>query len=139
MSHSYRKKLKTNTSFSFFFLSCCRWLESSTHKDILYHIDSYTLSRGQEASYDCLRLEEDKMKEKRVLLELSNNGCLPRYACVEMRKVTSSVMRFRLGNRVIWPLPSKDNMKLQICKEDNFRVRKGQPITIETSNQIIGK
>ncbi|KAK3750077.1 hypothetical protein RRG08_018374 [Elysia crispata] len=98
-----------------------RWLESSTHKDILYHIDSYTLSRGQEASYDCLRLEEDKMKEKRVLLELSNNGCLPRYACVEMRKVTSSVMRFRLGNRVIWPLPSKDNMKLQICKEDNFR------------------
>ncbi|RUS86276.1 hypothetical protein EGW08_005968 [Elysia chlorotica] len=98
-----------------------RWLESSTDKDTLYDIKSYTLSRGQEASYDCLKLEEDKMKDKRVLLDLSTNGCLPRYACVEMQKITSSVMRFRLGNRVIWPLPSKDNMKLQICKEDNFR------------------
>ena len=32
-------------------------------------------------------------------------GCYPRYTCMEMEKVATSVMRFRLGDRNRWPLP----------------------------------
>lgn len=63
------------------------------------------------------------MKDKRVLLELYSNGCLPRYACVEMAKVTSSVMKFRLGNRIIWPLQNLKNQKEEVCKTDHFKSR----------------
>ncbi|GFR76962.1 hypothetical protein ElyMa_005813000 [Elysia marginata] len=107
------------------------WMESSRGEDILYNISSYTLSRGQEVTYDCLRMDEDIMKDKRVLLELSNNGCLPRYACVEMSKVTSSVMRFRLGNRVVWPLPSNHNKKAQICNTKHFKSTEGRSMRRE--------
>ncbi|CAG5118749.1 unnamed protein product, partial [Candidula unifasciata] len=99
------------------------WIESSSHADVNFNIHAYSLHTENHGKYDCLNLESQHMKDRRVLLELFSNGCLPRYACVEMAKVTSSVMKFRLGNRLTWPLPSLKNQKEEVCKSDNFKSR----------------
>lgn len=65
-------------------------------------------------------------QEKQILVRFDDKGCYPRYACVEMAKVTTSVMRFRLGNRHQWPLHDhhdkhdKHDKKEQVCSPSNF-------------------
>ncbi|BFZ18645.1 hypothetical protein BsWGS_21684 [Bradybaena similaris] len=100
-----------------------RWMESSNHSEHILDVEAYSVISDQTGTYNCLNLGSDKMPHKKVLLELHSNGCFPRYTCVEMEKITSSVMKFRFGDRLTWPLRSMKNQKEDICTEENFRTR----------------
>ena len=64
------------------------------------------------------------LQDKRVLVRIDENGCYPRYACIEMEKISSSTMRFRLGDRHQWPLPQIRDRKDHVCAvEKNFLSR----------------
>ena len=60
------------------------------------------------------------IQDRRVLVKIDENGCYPRYACAEMNKISTSVMKFRLGNRQLWPLPHSHDQKGVVCSEANF-------------------
>ncbi|KAL8614669.1 hypothetical protein ACOMHN_057579 [Nucella lapillus] len=97
------------------------WMESGQKEDKQLIVDPYSITMEKLGRYDCLTLEgSDSHKERMVLARFDENGCYPRYTCVEMEKVSSSVMRFRLGNRHQWPLQQSVNMKDQVCSADNF-------------------
>ncbi|CAL1537353.1 unnamed protein product, partial [Lymnaea stagnalis] len=81
-----------------------RWIDSGKDADISIEVESYSVKAGILGSYECLNLQSEEHRDKKVLLQLYSNGCVPRYACVEMTKATSSVMKFRLGDRINWPL-----------------------------------
>ncbi|XP_064613209.1 uncharacterized protein LOC135476991 [Liolophura sinensis] len=55
-----------------------------------------------------------------VLLQIFNNGCHPRYTCVDLEKIAPSVIRYRLGHSVEWPLFHVDHQKQHICGNNRF-------------------
>lgn len=57
------------------------------------------------------------------MVRLDENGCYPRYACMEIDKVASSVIRVRLGDRHDWPLEKAVDGKDHLCKENSFSSR----------------
>ena len=78
--------------------------------------------------YKSTSMESEKcllfLQDKRVLVRIDENGCYPRYACIEMEKISSSTMRFRLGDRHQWPLPQIRDRKDHVCAvEKNFLSR----------------
>ncbi|XP_076452293.1 uncharacterized protein LOC143287935 [Babylonia areolata] len=100
------------------------WVDSTRTHDRQLNVGAYSMHLQHLGSYDCLRLQDTKKhKDKRVLVRIDENGCYPRYACAEMEKVSSSVMRFRLGNRLQWPLPHVRDHKDHVCAKENFRSR----------------
>ncbi|XP_076435244.1 uncharacterized protein LOC143275066 [Babylonia areolata] len=97
------------------------WMDSGQGEDKQMIVDPYSITMEKLGRYDCLTLEgSERHKERMVLARFDETGCYPRYTCVEMEKVSSSVMRFRLGNRHQWPLQQSNNMKDQVCSADNF-------------------
>nr|KAG5708123.1 hypothetical protein BaRGS_002859 [Batillaria attramentaria] len=96
------------------------WVDSGKGQDKTLDVGPYSLDMQGLGRYVCLRLESKKHEEKRVLVRIDENGCYPRYACVEMDKVESSVLRFRMGDRHQWPLPQKSDQKDHVCSADNF-------------------
>ncbi|KAL8615145.1 hypothetical protein ACOMHN_064277 [Nucella lapillus] len=102
------------------------WVDSTRRRpaDRRVSVGAYSMHVQSLGSYDCLRLQgHKKHKDKRVLVRIDENGCYPRYACAEMKKVSSSVMRFRLGDRLQWPLPQTRGHKDHVCAKENFRSR----------------
>ncbi|XP_070206327.1 uncharacterized protein [Littorina saxatilis] len=100
------------------------WVESAVQGDKQLKVGAYSLSMEPLGRYDCLRLEDSHThKDKRVLVRIDDNGCYPRYACVEMEKISSSAMRFRLGDRHQWPLHQARDRKDHLCAAKNFLSR----------------
>ncbi|CAG5135224.1 unnamed protein product, partial [Candidula unifasciata] len=100
-----------------------KWMESRNNTEHVLDIQAYSLVSDNTGRYDCFNLDSHKLPHKKVLLELNNNGCFPRYTCVEMAKITSSVMKFRFGDRLTWPLMTLKNQKEEICKDEHFKDR----------------
>ncbi|KAK0041192.1 hypothetical protein Bpfe_029368, partial [Biomphalaria pfeifferi] len=96
------------------------WIDSGKNEDVSINIEAYSLNAGVMGKYDCLNLPSETQPERKVLLELNNNGCVPRYACVDMEKVTSTVMKFQISKRIMWPTNSPSNQKDKICESRNF-------------------
>ncbi|XP_060566985.1 uncharacterized protein LOC132725814 [Ruditapes philippinarum] len=55
-----------------------------------------------------------------------SNGCYPRYMCTEIEHPTTSVIRYRTGKELFWPIDSIDD----VCEERFFDYR---PTFAETS------
>ena len=58
-----------------------------------------------------------------MLLQTFDNGCFPRFACLQVNKPSSSTIEYRLGNRIIWPLSDMhvESLKDVVCKEKQFK------------------
>lgn len=55
-----------------------------------------------------------------MLLQTFSNGCYPRYACFEVKKFSSSILEYRLGNRISWPVRNWDKLKDDVCADQMF-------------------
>ena len=59
-----------------------------------------------------------------MLLQTFDNGCFPRYSCLEVRKPFSSILEYRIGNRVTWPVKNWDALRDDVCDVSMFRANK---------------
>ena len=120
------------------------WIDSSQKGDKNVTIYDYSLLIQDLGRFQCLEVQSEKHKERKVLLELFEDGCYPRYACLELEKISPSVMKYRLSNRLDWPLPHLDDQKEHICHDRNFKDSKdrtyrkelGPPKLLVNSNNI---
>lgn len=71
-------------------------------------------------NFRCIKLQAQEFLRREVLLQIFNNGCHPRYTCVDLEKVAPSVVRYRLGHSVEWPLFHVDHQKQHICGNNRF-------------------
>ncbi|XP_050408840.1 uncharacterized protein LOC126823851 [Patella vulgata] len=99
------------------------WIESSRQNNRRMSVKEYSLGLQNIGKFECLNIESESYADKRILLELFDNGCYPRYACVDLEKIAPSVIIYRLGNRIDWPLPYRENDKDYLCKADKFKDR----------------
>ena len=56
-----------------------------------------------------------------LLLQKFDNGCSPRYACLEVWKHAPSVLQYRIGNRVGWPTDNRNPLKDDVCSDDMIK------------------
>lgn len=56
-----------------------------------------------------------------MLLQTFDNGCFPRYTCFEVHKPFSSVLEYRIGNHMTWPVKNLDTLKDDVCDESMFK------------------
>ncbi|XP_059177160.1 uncharacterized protein LOC131956645 [Physella acuta] len=113
-----------------------RWIESSKFKDTEMEVQSYSMNISEPSEYKCLDLDTDQKKHQRVMVQLFSNGCYPRYVCLELEKVTSSVMKYRMGRRLVWPLEhflTLPKWTSDVCKAENFVVKS------ETTHELQSK
>ena len=60
-----------------------------------------------------------EITKRQTLVSIFKNGCRPRYSCVAMHAVASSVIQYRLSQSTVWP--HSDNIRpLDICASGAF-------------------
>ena len=84
--------------------------------------------------FDCLKLRPETLPHRRMLVQLFDNGCLPRYSCVQIHKEKSALMRFSMGKRHVWPLPNTTNEKEYVCRDNNFKKTRNVPSMFGKNN-----
>ncbi|XP_046374413.1 uncharacterized protein LOC124147718 [Haliotis rufescens] len=98
-----------------------KWIDAKGSRENEINIYDYSMNINDIGRFQCLEMQSDYYRDRRVLLELFDNGCYPRYACVELEKIALPVMKYRLGRRLDWPLiPTHDQKKL-ICDDERFK------------------
>ena len=81
------------------------------------YYDIYISGTGQ---FQCHEPDGHDFENRTMLLQTFSNGCYPRYACFEGKKVSSSILEYRLGNRVSWPVNNWDSLKEDVCADQQF-------------------
>lgn len=77
--------------------------------------------------WECVESKSSTHLHSRRALKLKfTNGCYPRYMCVDIEHPASSVIRYRTGKELFWPIDSID----EVCEERYFDYR---PHSIEPS------
>ena len=100
------------------------WLDISTEQQHDVNITYYDLSIANEGRFQCLEKEGNDFTNISVMFQTFENGCFPRFACLDLTKQSALTLEYRMGNRVKWPVKSLDNLdnlKSIVCDESNFR------------------
>ena len=99
------------------------WFLDSEAKQKI-NIDLYEITIPGQGQFKCLTrngtgIKNDK-KDRTVLLHVFDNGCFPRYSCLEIRKTFPSVIQFRRGKSQDWPIFPIEDVKRQVCGDKRF-------------------
>lgn len=81
----------------------------------------YDLRMTGSGQFRCHEKEDHDFTNSTLLLQTFNNGCFPRYACLEVQKVSPSIRAYRIGNRLGWPIKDWDTLKDDVCAESMFK------------------
>lgn len=84
-------------------------------------VNTYSLMVSNRDRFTCNEQDPDHdFVNNTLLLQTFDNGCFPRYSCFEVRKSFSSILEYRIGNRVSWPVENWDSIKDDVCEETMF-------------------
>lgn len=79
-----------------------------------------TTLKHKNLNWECVESKSSTQLHRRRALKLKfSNGCYPRYMCVEIEHPASSVLRYRTGKELFWPIDSVD----EVCEERYFDYR----------------
>ncbi|XP_053375439.1 uncharacterized protein LOC128545838 [Mercenaria mercenaria] len=73
----------------------------------------------EHLNWECVESKNSNRPEvigRRALKLKFSNGCYPRYMCTDIEHPTSSVLRYRTGKELFWPIDSID----EVCEERYF-------------------
>ncbi|CAE1325328.1 unnamed protein product [Acanthosepion pharaonis] len=97
------------------------WVQSmKRNKQLSINITHYHIYIQSLGMFHCLMAKGKSTSGTNVLLQLFQNGCYPRYTCLQIEKTAPSVIRYRLGRSIEWPLAYPGDLKTFICKDDHF-------------------
>lgn len=119
-SCGYCQPMDDTSSCSFPRLLHGKWKQTTTSSDITVHITDKNINIDPYGDLKCID-STNSFISRRKLLKLFHNGCYPRYMCLEFDRPSPSVMRYRLGRILHWPLPEPDLYRY-ICDNTNFDV-----------------
>ena len=96
-------------------------VESNAKKTQVTVGDMYTVSTKTEVvQFKCMNTSYNKQLQTRNMYPMVasfDNGCKPRYSCLEMVARSQSVMSSRMSQNTVWP----DSTEVRVmCSEDNF-------------------
>lgn len=96
------------------------WVKNSKREQNEVRISYYDIDISSTGRFQCQESEGHDFENRTMLLQTFPNGCYPRYACFEVKKVSSSILQYRLGNRVSWPVKNWDKLKENVCSDQKF-------------------
>ena len=64
------------------------------------------LESKNELKWQCVESSRKRAHRRQVLKLTFANACFPRYMCVELELTTLSVLRYRTGSQLTWPIDS---------------------------------
>ena len=111
------------------------WLDISGEEQQHVNISYYDLTISNAGRFQCLEKEGNDFTNTSVMFQTFDNGCFPRFACLDLTKQSALTLEYRMGNRVKWPVKSLDNLdilKNTVCDESEFK-------TNTYEKQIYGK
>ncbi|OWF45579.1 uncharacterized protein LOC110456832 [Mizuhopecten yessoensis] len=97
------------------------WLLDTRDGPQYMNISSYKLFVPKFGRFHCLARNVSENESRTALLHVFDNGCFPRFACLEMYQPATSVRQFRLSNRVNWPHWPIDEAERFTCKDNKFK------------------
>jgi hypothetical protein len=104
-----------------------RWVVSNSHglqNTQVRDKEIYLESRG---TLQCVDFRKEGKFNRKVLLQRFWNGCYPRYTCFEFDRPTPSILRYRLGDTIVWPIrsypPKHSDSYSHICDDSRFLLR----------------
>ncbi|KAL3857701.1 hypothetical protein ACJMK2_012343 [Sinanodonta woodiana] len=97
------------------------WYEDYGENKNTVRINFYGLEIGDAAKFQCYETDGHDFQNRTMLLQTFDNGCFPRYACLDIQKVANSAVEYRLGQRVSWPVQEWGNLKSVICNNSKFQ------------------
>jgi len=79
-------------------------------------IDNETLTYGN-LKWHCVTSTTSEILRRRKVLKLKfDNGCHPRYMCIDLEQPAESVLRYRTGTELHWPIQGLE----EVCEERYF-------------------
>lgn len=95
------------------------WGVLETNITSMVDISTYEFSQKNLGNFQCLKSNYTD-KNQMILLQTFENGCYPKFSCLEVFQTSPSIIQFRLGKRTSWPVfPLEDVGKLT-CNEKQF-------------------
>jgi hypothetical protein len=95
------------------------WGVLETNITSMVDISTYEFSQKNLGNFQCLKSNYTD-KNQMILLQTFENGCYPKFSCLEVFQTSPSIIQFRLGKRTSWPVfPLEDVGKLA-CNEKQF-------------------
>lgn len=104
-----------------------KWILERNERTDFISVSPYQLEWPDIGNFKCLQINNDpkngdRYVNKTVLLHTFDNGCYPRFACMETFRPATSVRQFRIGNRVKWPIfPIKEALEIA-CHPNRFKI-----------------
>lgn len=99
-------------------------------------IRNNTVNINGEPDWHCIDAGEGNYSRRRVLMKKFDNGCYPRFMCIEFQETSPSVMRYKVGDIVLWPVNIAHGLQEQVCN-DNRLVRNGSNFRVSSTQGII--
>ncbi|XP_052802260.1 uncharacterized protein LOC128232632 [Mya arenaria] len=79
-------------------------------------IDNQTLTYGSLKWHCVTSTTSETLRRRKVLKLKFNNGCHPRYTCVDIEQPAESVLRYRTGTELHWPIQGLE----EVCEDRYF-------------------
>ena len=91
------------------------------------------LESKNELKWQCVDSSGEKSHRRQVLKLTFANACFPRYMCIELELTTLSVLRYRTGVQLTWPIESLKHT----CDDSyfDFKPKIGMPAKIVRSER----
>ncbi|CAE1291436.1 unnamed protein product [Acanthosepion pharaonis] len=110
-----------------------RHVRSGTSKIV---IRNNTVNINGEPNWHCISAGEGNYSRRHVLMKKFDNGCYPRFMCIELQETSPSVMRYRVGDIVLWPVNITYGLQEQVCNDNRF-VQQYSNFSVSSSQGII--
>ncbi|KAL4224219.1 hypothetical protein ACF0H5_017672 [Mactra antiquata] len=89
-------------------------------------IENQTLTQGS-IKWECVESQtKSSFRNRRVMKLKFDDGCYPRYKCIEVENPTNSILRIKTGKELFWPIDSIE----EVCEDRYFTY---EPQVIETT------
>ena len=100
------------------------WLDISGEKQQHVNISYYDLNIADAGRFQCLEKEGYDFMNSSLMFQTFDNGCFPRFACLDLIKPSAVTLAYRMSNRIQWPVKGLDNLeglKYDVCDKSNFK------------------
>ncbi|KAH3879973.1 hypothetical protein DPMN_003885 [Dreissena polymorpha] len=79
-------------------------------------IDNETLTHQSQTWFCVTSTTSENLRQRKVLKLKFENGCHPRYMCVDIEQPAESVLRYRTGSELHWPIKGLE----EVCEDRHF-------------------
>ncbi|OWF40408.1 uncharacterized protein LOC110463832 [Mizuhopecten yessoensis] len=95
------------------------YLGSSQTENI--NISESVMQIGSIGHFKCVAFADSPPSKERIYTTISlfENGCRPRYTCLDLKRISPSVIGFSISQSFVWPL-NDDRPGESICSKERF-------------------